>query len=366
MKTYDFHPLANLFPLMEGEDFDALVADIKANELRESIVLFEGMILDGRNRYRAAQAAGLKLEYFDFTTTPSLERMKKAGKAERDAAAIAFVISKNIHRRHLTAEDKRKIVARLLKTNPERSNTAIAKIAKVDDKTVGAVRTDLERRSEIPNVKIRTDSKGRKQPARHTVEQPTGSRRQLTSKEIKEQWETRSPDDFEVGGELKDLIAQKAAGWTGAIVGTQAEVNAAEKRLRDDGADGHWLVLALREDLVVVDHRVIQWLLFTQPAPPMIVHVDWTFRLIAAANKARCPMWFSERLIGKSRPQCAGMTWPRELPQETPNAASAELPLLLEFAWFVIDRAKVTVGPSDDAEFKVLLGKVKAMLGAAP
>ena len=51
-----FHPLANVFPLLAGEEFDALVADIQASGLREAIWLYEGQILDGRNRYRACQA----------------------------------------------------------------------------------------------------------------------------------------------------------------------------------------------------------------------------------------------------------------------------------------------------------------------
>src|SRR5215813_8180487 len=58
----EFHPLADLFPLMEGAEFDALVADIDANKLRDRILLYEGMILDGRNRYRALRKLGLSPE----------------------------------------------------------------------------------------------------------------------------------------------------------------------------------------------------------------------------------------------------------------------------------------------------------------
>jgi len=54
-----FHPLANIFPLIEGTEFDDLVADIKVNGLHDPIVIHNDLILDGRNRYRACLAAGV-------------------------------------------------------------------------------------------------------------------------------------------------------------------------------------------------------------------------------------------------------------------------------------------------------------------
>ena len=60
ISSLTFHPLANIFPLIDGAAFDELVADIKSHVLREPIWLYDGQILDGRNRYRACNAAGIE------------------------------------------------------------------------------------------------------------------------------------------------------------------------------------------------------------------------------------------------------------------------------------------------------------------
>lgn len=92
-----FHDLANIFPLVQGAEFDALCEDIATHGVRENVVLFEGAILDGRNRYRASQVAGVDCPMEEY----------------RGDDAAAFVVSLNIHRRHLTESQRAMAAAKL-------------------------------------------------------------------------------------------------------------------------------------------------------------------------------------------------------------------------------------------------------------
>ena len=110
----EVHPLVKgLFPPMAAEDFRALCRDIRANGLHEPIWLYEGMIVDGDNRNQACQIENI---------TARFERYEGPD-------PVGFAVSKNLHRRHLTVADRKRIAARLLKQNPTLTDSEVAKRA---------------------------------------------------------------------------------------------------------------------------------------------------------------------------------------------------------------------------------------------
>lgn len=138
-----FHPLADIFPLIEGTDFDDLVRDIRANGLRDQIVLLEGQILDGRNRYRAALEARLVPESMAALTIQQLRHFRSfapAGAVTTQDELIAFVISKNLRRRQLNDDQRRMVAARLVNLKQGRPP---------DDKTSQIENISREKAAEI-------------------------------------------------------------------------------------------------------------------------------------------------------------------------------------------------------------------------
>jgi hypothetical protein len=89
---------------------------------------------------------------------------------------IAYVVSANIRRRHLTSEAKRKVVAGLLKERPERSDRATARLADTNHPTVAAVRRELVEAGDVENLSTRSDSRGRQQPATKPARPPKVSK----------------------------------------------------------------------------------------------------------------------------------------------------------------------------------------------
>jgi ParB-like chromosome segregation protein Spo0J len=100
---YKSHPAASLFPLLDEDssEFLGLVENIKANGQRETIKLLKNEILDGRNRYRACQQLGIE---------PRYDRLPI------DTNPIEYVLSANMHRRHLRESQRAIIGAKAVTT----------------------------------------------------------------------------------------------------------------------------------------------------------------------------------------------------------------------------------------------------------
>lgn len=93
----EIHPLAEIMPDLSQKDYQELLLDIQTNGLLDPITLFEGKVLDGRNRLRACQEAGVEPQFVEFTGS--------------DPAA--FVLSKNVTRRHFKPGQKAMVVVKM-------------------------------------------------------------------------------------------------------------------------------------------------------------------------------------------------------------------------------------------------------------
>jgi hypothetical protein len=186
------HPAADLFPLMSETELKELAEDIRKNGLQQPVIIrhLDGgsQLLDGRNRLDALALLGHLRPSDVADGFPSFKVVKKRDilTASRttmlflddeirasngysrsrftltDEYARNYIIAANIQRRHLTTEQKRELIAKILKADPHKSDRQIGKLAKVDGKTVAKVR---EACADIPHVETRTDTKGRQQPS---------------------------------------------------------------------------------------------------------------------------------------------------------------------------------------------------------
>lgn len=89
------HPLAKHFPPMPADEFQQLCESIRIHGLKEPIVVHQGQILDGHNRWRAC---------LEVQVEPRTEEWDGTGSVED------FVVARNVTRRHL-ATSQRAILA---------------------------------------------------------------------------------------------------------------------------------------------------------------------------------------------------------------------------------------------------------------
>lgn len=148
MIHFEYHPVADLFPLMPDPELEALSRDIEANGLREPIWLHpDGRIIDGRNRYRACMLVGVEPDTRTW---------------DGDVDLVAFVVSLNLHRRHLSEGQRAMIAAKIANIEPgqfagnQHVPCANLRTPPVSQSAAAAL-MDVSRRSVQHATKVQTD-----------------------------------------------------------------------------------------------------------------------------------------------------------------------------------------------------------------
>lgn len=115
---YPVHPACALLPLMSEDSLAEMAYDIKVNGLTRPVVLNDGKLLDGRNRLLACEMAGVEPDFVEF----------------EGEDPVAWVLSLNFHRRHLTETQKALVGARAERVLLARANAlAPSTVAPAED-----------------------------------------------------------------------------------------------------------------------------------------------------------------------------------------------------------------------------------------
>lgn len=201
--TYELHPLCTLFPRLSEAEAASLRDDIMANGLRQPIILHKGMILDGGNRYRACVDAGVEPKFVEFD----------------GENIVSFVLSANLHRRHLSAGQQAAIVASAqdwakAQTVGNPSLTQKCNVAPLDTAASRAAESGASLRTQKMADKVaKADPELAKQVAHGEVSLPKAVAKVEGKKATKPKQAAKQPDPDpeEYFGPSEDEIAQAEA-----------------------------------------------------------------------------------------------------------------------------------------------------------
>lgn len=140
LANLEVHPVADMFPMLTSAELAELAESIAANGLLEPIVVFEGKLVDGRNRLAACEVAGVEPDVVDYPGEPE--------------GLVSWIMAKNLDRRHLTPSQRAMLGARLAtlakghRPRGERSQTPTqrqaAELVGVGERSIRRARQVLE------------------------------------------------------------------------------------------------------------------------------------------------------------------------------------------------------------------------------
>jgi ParB-like chromosome segregation protein Spo0J len=221
----EIHPLALAFPAYGKEDFEKLINDIRNYGLRQPITLFEGKVLDGRNR---------------------VEAMKKAGKATIPAVpfegtfdeARAYVVSLNMVRRHLTTSQRAAIAADLATLSrggdrskpqncglPTKTAAEQLKVSKRSVETAKAIKkADPALAEEVKQGKTKLSTAARKTAALKAMPKPATAKKDPSKIEVKRHEERMKSAHYKLVQFVRDYADM--AKWKEVIEAIKTQLGA--------------------------------------------------------------------------------------------------------------------------------------------
>ncbi len=175
---YEPHPIADIFPMLSNDELNVLADDIKANGLEHPIILFEGKILDGRNRFQACMIGDVDATFVEYKGDNPLQ----------------FVISNNLHRRHLNESQRAMVAARI--ANMQRGNQPNAPIGAFEEsQTEAAEMLNVSRRSVQRAAKVKQQAVPKIIEAVETGKIPVSLAADLADAPLETQREVIAKDD---------------------------------------------------------------------------------------------------------------------------------------------------------------------------
>lgn len=228
-RDFPNHPAADLFPMMDDTSLQQLAEHIRVHGLKQRIEILDEQVLDGRNRLAACKLAGVKPQYWRVT-------------ALQVGDPIEYVLSRNLHRRHLTAGQRALVAERVasMRHGGDRSKSS------ADD-----LLSPQESAPDEPSPATRTEAAARLNVSTASLDRI----RQLKKKGIPElvAW-------VDIGGSIRtalDVARLPEDEQRAAIAGGGWAIDAAAKRARE--------ILALKRSAIPELYKM--WLAGDVPLP---------------------------------------------------------------------------------------------------
>jgi hypothetical protein len=242
------HPAAEMFPPLPGDELRAMGEDIRANGMHVPVVIVRGpegdRLLDGRSRLDAMTAVGIKFKLELVAENQWYLRAEGVSVPDPDLFTedqndpdlpfvdpFKLVISHNLHRRHLNAEQRGEVVIQLLARQPSITNRQLGKELGVDPKTIGAARLKGEAMGRIPH-KDRVEASGRRARGRRAGSTKKAETPVLTITGIKQRARALGVRVKSYGGTHGINVVYRDSAWGGLnLDGANARLDEIEREI---------------------------------------------------------------------------------------------------------------------------------------